>query len=178
MVAMEKLQYPVGRFRYDPDITPEKRAGWIRAIAELPEKLRSAVSGLAAEQLDTPYREGGWSPRQIAHPIADSHMNSYCRFKLALTESNPIIKPYDQDAWAATADSSGVDVQLSVQLLTGLHGRWVALLSSMSPADFARTFDHPESGTRTLENALQQYAWHSLHHVAQIERLRDRKGWR
>lgn len=178
MDAMETIQYPIGRFRFDPDVTPEKRAACIRAIAELPEKLRRAVSGLGAQQLDTPYREGGWSPRQIAHHLADSHMNAYCRFKLALTEHNPTIKPYDQDAWAATADSSRADVQLSLQLVAGLHGRWAALLSSLGPADFARTFQHPESGTRTLENTLQMYAWHGLHHVAQIEALRDRRGWR
>ncbi|HET6487886.1 MAG TPA: bacillithiol transferase BstA [Spirochaetia bacterium] len=174
---MENIQYPVGRFRSDPDITAEKRAALIRAITELPVKLRRAVGGLSASQLDTPYREGGWTPRQITHHLADSHLNSYCRFKLALTEGNPTIKPYDQDAWAATTDSRA-EVEPSLRLLEGLHERWGILLASLTPADFARTFQHPESGPWTLDKALQLYGWHSLHHVAQIEGLRDRKGWR
>ena len=174
---METIQYPVGRFHHDPDVTTEKRAAQIRAIAELPQRLRWAVTGLSAQQLDTPYREGGWTPRQITHHIADSHLNSYGRFKLALTENNPTIKPYDQDAWAGTVDSRA-DVETSLRLVEGLHGRWVPLLASLSEADFARTFVHPESGPTTLDKALQLYAWHSVHHVAQIEGLRDRRGWR
>src|SRR5271157_2121252 len=161
--GMENLQYPVGKFHFDADVTPEKRNDCIREIAELPQKVRRAVSGLTPAQLHTPYREGGWTVRQVVHHLADSHMNSYIRFKLALTEDNPQIKPYDQDAWAATADAAAADIALSLSLLEGLHGRWAALLTSLAPADFARTFRHPESGLQTLDRALQTYAWHCRH---------------
>jgi hypothetical protein len=175
---MENLQYPVGRFTFDKDVTPEKRSACIREIAELPHKVRRAVTGLSPAQLDTPYRDGGWTVRQVVHHLADSHMNSFVRFKLALTEDNPQIKPYDQDAWAAAADATKTDVVLSLTLLEGLHGRWAALLSSLAPADFARTFRHPESGLQTLDRTLQNYAWHCRHHVAHITGLRERSGWR
>jgi uncharacterized damage-inducible protein DinB len=176
--GMENLQYPIGRFLFDKDVTPEKRKLCIRDIVELPQKARHAVAGLSPAQLDTPYREGGWTVRQVVHHVADSHMNSFTRFKLALTESNPQIKPYDQDAWAATADSTGTDVALSLALLEGLHGRWAALLSAMSPEDFSRPFLHPENGPQALDRTLQLYAWHCRHHVAHIVALRERKGWR
>ena len=175
---MENLQYPVGRFHFDKDVTPEKRTACIREIAELPQNVQRAVSGLTPAQLDTPYRDGGWTVRQVVHHLADSHMNSLMRFKLALTEDNPQIKPYNQDAWAATADAAAADIALSLALLEGLHGRWVTLLSSLAPADFARTFRHPESGMQTLDRTLQTYAWHCRHHVAHITGLRERSGWR
>ena len=175
---MENLKYPVGRFQFDKDVTPETRNACIREIAELPHMARRAVNGLSPAQLDTPYRDGGWTVRQVVHHLADSHMNSFTRFKLALTEGNPQIKPYDQNAWAATADAAKTDVALSLALLEGLHGRWAALLSSLTPADFARTFQHPESGLQTLERTLQMYAWHCRHHVAHITGLRERSGWR
>lgn len=175
---MEILKYPIGRFHFDKDVTPEKRNACIREIAELPQKARGAVDGLSSAQLDTPYRDGGWTVRQVVHHLADSHMNSFARFKLALTEDNPQIKPYDQDAWAATADAAGTDIALSLALLEGLHGRWTVLLSSLAPADFARTFRHPESGLQTLDRTLQTYAWHCRHHVAHIAGLRERNGWR
>ena len=175
---MENLQYPVGKFHFDADVTPEKRNACIREIAELPQKVRRAVNGLTPAQLDTPYRDGGWTVRQVVHHLADSHMNSYVRFKLALTEDTPQIKAYDQDAWAATADAAAADIALSLSLLEGLHGRWAALLSSLAPADFARTFRHPESGLQTLDRTLQTYAWHCRHHVAHITGLRERSGWR
>ena len=175
---MEDPRYPIGRFHPDPEVTPQKRAACMRDSAELPGKLRLAVEGLTPAQIDTPYRDGGWTVRQVVHHLADSHLNSFCRFKLALTEHQPTIKPYDQDAWAATADSTNVDPQASLSLLAGLHARWAVLLMAMSPADFARTFLHPESGAQTLDNILQIYAWHSRHHVAQIQGLRQRKGWR
>jgi uncharacterized damage-inducible protein DinB len=174
---MEKLRYPIGKFSFDVDITPEKRAAWIGDIERLPGELRRALSGLSAEQLDTPYREGGWTVRQLAHHIADSHMNSFIRVKLALTESNPTIKPYDQDEWVTTADVTGVDVELSLVLLEGLHARWTRLLASLPPSDFARTFNHPEIGMQTLDRQLQLYAWHGRHHVAHIVSLRERKDW-
>jgi hypothetical protein len=170
-------QYPIGRFSFDKDSSPEKRVVWIRNIAELPGKLRQAVRGLSATQLDTPYREGGWTVRQVVHHLADSHMNSFVRFKLALTESSPTIKPYDQAAWAETPDARGVDIAVSLSLLEGLHARLSILLSAMTAADFARTFNHPENGLMTLDRNLQTYSWHSLHHVAHITTLRKTRGW-
>jgi hypothetical protein len=174
---MENLKYPVGRFVFDTDVTPDKRRGWIHDIADLPVTARQATAGLSPSQLDTPYRDGGWTVRQVVHHLADSHMNSFTRFKLALTETNPQIKPYNQDAWAGTADAAHTDIELSLRLLEGLHARWAALLSSMAAEDFARTFLHPENGLMTLERTLQTYAWHCRHHVAHITELRARKGW-
>ncbi len=172
----EDLRFPVGKAVYDPAPTPQKMAAWIKEIADLPANLRAAVSGLTAAQLDTPYREGGWTVRQVVHHVADSHMNSFIRFKLALTESTPQIKPYDQDAWAATADV-GVDIESSLALLDGLHARWAALLRSLTPPQLERTFLHPESGVQKLDRTVQTYAWHCRHHVAHITSLRKRSGW-
>jgi hypothetical protein len=174
---MEDLRYPVGRFVFDKDVTPEKRRAWIDEIAGLPGRARQATTGLSAEQLDTTYRDGGWTVRQVVHHLADSHMNSFTRFKLALTETSPQIKAYDQDAWSKTADAARPDIELSLRLLEGLHARWTALLSAMAPEDFARTFVHPENGVQTLERTLQTYAWHCRHHVAHITELRRRKRW-
>lgn len=178
ILGMEDLKYPIGRFVFDKEVTPEKRRVCINDIAELPIKARQAIAGLSPEQLDTTYRDGGWTVRQVVHHIADSHMNSFTRFKLALTEDNPQIKAYDQGAWAKTADAARPDVELSLKLLEGLHGRWAALLSSLTPQDFARTFLHPENGPMTLDRTLQTYAWHCRHHVAHITSLRARKGWK
>ena len=175
---MEMNRYPIGRFAFDADSTPDKRAGWIRDIAELPAYLRRSVDGLDASQLDTPYRDGGWSPRQIVHHIADSHMNSFIRFKLCLTEDTPQIKPYNQDAWAKLADVTGVDVGFSLSLLEGLHARFSALLRSLRPEDFAKTFLHPENGPMTLDRTLQIYAWHGRHHSGQILALREARHWK
>ena len=175
---MESITHPIGKFLFDKDVTPGKRAACVGDITELPARLRAVVDGLSSSQLDTPYREGGWTVRQVIHHLADSHMNSFTRFKLALTEDAPTIKPYNQTAWAATADVAGGDVALSLVLMEGLHGRWTVLLSAMTAADFTRTFLHPESGPQTLDRALQTYAWHGRHHVAHIVTLRERKGWR
>ncbi len=175
---MDDPHYPIGRFTFDREATPAKRAAWIHDIAEAPAALRRAVSGLGAAQLDTPYRDGGWTVRQVVHHLADSHMNSFARFKLALTEDRPTIKPYDQDAWVTLADVKGVDIAPSLSLLEGLHARWVALLSSLAETDFGRVFMHPESGPNTLDRALQIYAWHGKHHAAHITSLRSRMGWR
>ena len=142
---MENLSYPIGKFVFDPDVTPEKRSTFIRAISELPGQLAAAVSGLAASQLDTPYREGGWTVRQVVHHLADSQINAFIRFKLGLTEDGPRITAFDQDAWARTADSAA-DVSLSLSIIEGVHGRWAVLLRSLAPADFARTYLHPERG--------------------------------
>ena len=173
---MEDLRYPIGKFAYDRDSTPQKRAGWIRDLQDLPRHARDAVAGLSPAQLDTPYREGGWTVRQVVHHLADSHMNSYVRFKLALTEREPTIKPYDQEAWARLPDSSK-DIDCSLALLDGLHERWTALLSALSAEQWELTFQHPESGVQKLDRTLQTYAWHSRHHVAHITALRQRSGW-
>ncbi len=175
---MEDIRYPIGRFTLDKEPTAAKRAAWIRDIADMPEHLKQAVMGLSQTQLDTPYREGGWAPRQIVHHLADSHMNSFIRFKLALTEPVPQIKPYDQDAWAKLPDVLKADVSSSLALLTGLHERFVVLLSSLEERDFDLSFLHPENGPMTLDRTLQIYAWHSRHHVAQITGLRERSGWK
>jgi uncharacterized damage-inducible protein DinB len=175
---MEDHRYPIGRFSFDKEATQEKRAGWIREIAQVPELLRKATAGLTPAQLDTPYRDGGWTVRQVVHHLADSHMNSFLRTKLALTEEVPTIKPYDQNAWVTLADVRGMDIESSLSLLEGLHARFVALLSSLRAEDFARTFMHPENGPTTLDRNLQIYAWHGKHHTAHITSLRTRNGWR
>jgi hypothetical protein len=169
---MENQQYPIGKFSFDKEATTEKRRGWLRDIAELPRHAREAVAGLTKAQLDTPYRDGGWTPRQVVHHMADSHMNAFIRIKLAITEQNPTIKPYDQNAWSTLPDVIGADVSLSLSILEGLHGRWSLLLESLQPKDFDRTFLHPENGPMTIDRAVQIYAWHCRHHVAHITSLR------
>lgn len=172
------LRYPIGKFRHEGEITAAQREEWIRHIEELPEKLAAALHGLSEEQLDTPYRDGGWTVRQVAHHLADSHMNSLMRFKLALTEPEPTIKPYDENAWAKLKDSRNGPVAPALEMVRGLHARWVTLLRSMTEADFAKTFYHPEIGkTIRLDRTLGLYAWHSRHHVAHITSLRERMGW-
>ncbi len=175
---MDDLKYPVGLFVADPNVTEEKRRRWIEEIAVTPDKLRAAVTGLTPEQLDTPYRPGGWTVRQVVHHMADSHMNAYIRFKLALTEKEPTIKTFEQDEWAGLADGRTAPVETSVMLVEALHRRWVLLLRSLTLADFARTFVHPELGRVTLDTYLQMYAWDGRHHVAHITSLRTRLGWR
>lgn len=149
----------------------------IAHIAETPAHLRKALGGLTEEQLDTPYREGGWTVRQVAHHVPDSHLNAYTRFKLALTEEQPTIKPYDETAWAALSDSRDTPVEISLALLESLHDRWTRLLRAMSADDFRRTLNHPDSGVMSLDALLSLYAWHGRHHVAHITTLRERMGW-
>jgi uncharacterized damage-inducible protein DinB len=170
------LRYPVGRFRRPAASTAEIRSAQIETLRLLPERLRAAVSGLSQAQLDTPYRDGGWTVRQVVHHIADSHANSYIRFKLALTEDWPTIKPYDEAAWARLADSQ-LAIDASLVFIDALHARWVALLSPLSDADFERGFNHPENGRQTLAHALALYEWHARHHTAHIASLRERQGW-
>ena len=174
--CMDDPRYPIGKAVIDKEPTPEKRAACIRDIAELPALLRGAVKGLTDAQLDTPYRDGGWTVRQLVHHVADSHMNAFIRFKLALTEQNPAIKPYNQDAWVTTADAA-LGVETSLAVLDGVHARLARLLSSMDAAAFARTFMHPENGLTSLDRNLQIYAWHGKHHAAHVTALRARKGW-
>jgi uncharacterized damage-inducible protein DinB len=174
---MTDMRYPVGTLTYDPAPNPDKRREWIQQIAATPAALRSAVAGLTPAQLETPYRPGGWSVKQVAHHVPESHMNAYVRFKLALTENNPTIKPYDEAAWANTADTARTSVDVSLALLDALHTRMVALLESLGDADFARPLMHPENGPMTVDRLLQMYAWHGRHHVAHVTELRKREGW-
>ena len=174
---MDDLRYPVGKLTYDPDITPGKRTAWIRQIAETPAALSTAVRGLTETQLDTRYRPGGWTVRQVVHHVPDSHMNAFVRFKLALTEDNPTIRPYKEDEWAKLADVRLTPVDTSLQILDALHRRWVLLLESMKPEDFGRPLMHPENGPMTLDRLLQLYAWHGRHHVAHVTALRQRERW-
>jgi hypothetical protein len=172
------LQYPVGRFEWSGPNSPDDRHRLLDQIEQTPAKLRAVVEGLSAEQLDTPYRPGGWTVRQVVHHVPDSHLNSYIRFKLALTEDEPIIKPYEQTRWAELEDGKTADIGISLALLESLHKRWILLLRSLSAADFARKFRHPELGEVTLDMNLALYAWHGRHHVAHITSLRERMCWR
>lgn len=175
--GVDSLRFPIGHYQPPSPISTDTRTAWMKSLAATADKLTEAVSGLSEEQLDTPYREGGWSVRQTVHHIADSHMNSYVRFRLALTEENPTIKPYAEDRWAVLPDARHANVELSLHLIEALHARWVLLLKGISDADWQRTFIHPVSGQQTLENTLGLYAWHGEHHTAQITRLRERMGW-
>jgi hypothetical protein len=175
---MEDLRYPIGKFTADPEVTDAKRPRWIEEIAATPASLRAAVAGLSDARLDTPYRPGGWTVRQVVHHLPDSHLNAYVRFKLALTEAEPTVKTYEEAAWAELSDGRSGPVELSLGLLETLHGRWVLLLRAMSPTDFGRTLRHPELGRVNLDTYLQMYAWHGRHHVAHITSLRERMGWR
>jgi uncharacterized damage-inducible protein DinB len=172
------LRYPIGKFKYEGELSDEQRGGAIRQIAEAPAKLRAAVQGLNDEQLNTPYRPEGWTVRQVVHHLPDSHLNAYARFKLGLTEEEPMVKPYDEVRWANLADTRDTPVEVSLVLLDFLHRRWVILLASLRPQDFARRFRHPELGAMTLDKNLALYAWHGRHHVAHITSLRERMGWR
>lgn len=173
---MSDPRYPIGKWPKDP-FTPEHRKQWIDDVAAAPARLRAAVEGLSAQQLDTPYRDGGWTVRQVVHHVPESHMNAYIRFKLALTEDVPTIKPYAEDLWAKLEDVPRTPIEVSLALLDNLHERWVILLNSLSDQDFARKFRHPELGELTLGLNLGLYAWHGKHHVAHITTLRDRMGW-
>jgi uncharacterized damage-inducible protein DinB len=170
-------RYPVGKFEMPADVSAVKREAAIGEIASAPEKIRAAVKDLNGAQLDTPYRDGGWTVRQVVHHLADSHMNAYVRWRLALTETEPTIKPYEEGAWAKLEDAAHAPVEVSLRLLDPLHERWVGLLRSVKAGEFARTFRHPEHGVRTLDWMLFLYAWHGKHHTAHITELRKQKGW-
>ncbi|GJQ20994.1 MAG: putative metal-dependent hydrolase [Bacteroidia bacterium] len=176
-MIVEDLRYPIGRFKAVRDLSASDRKTLIAQIAAAPNEVRKAVAGMNDVQLDTPYRDGGWTVRQVVHHLADSHMNAYIRFKLAVTEEHPTIKPYDETAWARLPEAAGAPVDISLDLLESLHRRWVMFLDDLKPEDFRRTVNHPENGTMTLETILQLYAWHGRHHVAHITSLRKRKGW-
>jgi hypothetical protein len=171
------IRYPIGKFTWTAGNTPGQRAAAIDDIAATPQMLRSAVRTLDDAQLDTPYRDGGWTVRQVVHHLADSHMNSYIRFKFALTENEPTIKPYDEAVWANLIDAKTAAIGPSLNLLEGLHHRWILLLRSLSAGDVMRKFTHPELGTLTVDQYISLYAWHGKHHVAHIASLREHKGW-
>jgi hypothetical protein len=174
---MSDLRYPLGRFNFENEPNDEERRRFIAQIAEAPLMLREAVGGLSDEQLDTEYHPGGWTVRQVVHHLPDSHLNSYVRFKLALTEEEPTIKPYDEEGWARLEDSRITPPATSLDLLEALHERWVVLLRSLSPEDFQRTFRHPDLGKVSLNKNVGLYAWHGRHHIAHITKLGERLGW-
>ena len=176
MTDMEALRYPIGRFSMPELSTPASRAAQIETLRLLPERLRAAVAGLSEEQLDTPYREGGWTLRQVVHHIADSHSMAYTRSKLALTEDWPTINPYNEKAWAKLADSK-LPIGVSLALIEALHTRWASLLESLTEEEFYKGYIHPKEGRMTLASALAIYDWHSRHHTAHITGLRTRQGW-
>ncbi len=174
---MTDLRYPIGKFEHEGEITGEDVARWIDQIEALPGLVRAAIEGFSDEQLDTPYRLGGWTVRQVVHHIGDSHLNSLVRFKWTLTEDEPVIKAYHQDRWAELADYRDVPIETSLTFLESLHVRLVALLRSLNKGDLARRFVHPESGAITLARNISIYAWHGRHHVAHITHLKEREGW-
>ena len=170
-------RYPIGKFTWDGPNSPDKRAQLIEDIAATPHRLAQSVKGLSEQQLNTPYRDGGWTVRQVVHHLPDSHMNSYVRFKLALTEHEPTIRPYDEATWAELIDARSAPLEPSLQLLDGLHRRWVMLLKSLSDDDVKKKFTHPEMGFLSIDQYISVYAWHGKHHVAHITGLGETKGW-
>jgi uncharacterized damage-inducible protein DinB len=175
--ATDDLRYPIGRAKLEKRLSDADRVTAIDDVAVAPRNLRNAVAGLTDEQLDTPYREGGWTVRQLTHHVADSHINAYTRFRLALTEDNPTVKTYDESEWAKLEDSRTMPAKVSLDLLELLHERWVVLLRSMQSEDFQRTIQHPENGPMTLDALLCMYQWHGKHHTAHVTALRERMNW-
>ena len=171
------LRYPIGEFKFEATLAADERQALIGKIEETPARMRAAVAGLNDEQLDTPYRPEGWTVRQVVHHVPESHLNSYIRFKLAITEDEPTIKPYFEDRWAQLDDARQAPIALSLDLLDALHGRWIWFLRSLEREDFQRTFRHPELGIVNLDKNIALYAWHGQHHVAHITSLRERNGW-
>jgi len=177
MKDIDHLKYPIGKFKAPKVYNAELREGFISGIEETPFFLRQAVENLDEEQLNTPYREGGWTVEQVVHHLPDSHMNAYIRTKLALTEKEPVIKPYKQDAWAHLEDYVTTPIETSLTLLESVHTRWVILLKSLEPDQFNCKMTHPEVGLIDINWILAQYAWHGKHHIAHINSLKQRMGW-
>lgn len=177
MTATLDPRYPVGRFDFEAGVSDYELPRLIDQIADLPSRLRAAVEGLSDGQLDTPYREGGWTVRQVVHHVPDSHMNAYVRMRLALTEDEPTIRPYEEARWAELPDARTGPVEISLALLEGLHHRWVLLMRSLDPADFDRSLRHPELGVMRLDTLVGMYAWHGRHHLAHVTGVRERMGW-
>jgi uncharacterized damage-inducible protein DinB len=174
---MSDPRYPIGKFSYTGPLTDEQKQQHLTTVEQTPARLRAALSGLTEEQLDTPYRDGGWTLRQVAHHVADSHLNSYIRFKLALTEDAPTIKPYMENLWAELPEAKHAPIEVSLALLDSLHERWMLMLRKLTAQEWKRTFRHPDMGPMTLDKTLALYAWHGPHHVAHITSLRAHKGW-
>jgi hypothetical protein len=174
---MEDLRFPVGKFQRPASLSSDERRAAIAAVTATPVNLRAAVRGLSEAQLDTPYRPDGWTVRQVVHHVPDSHANALIRFKLALTEDTPTIKPYNEAEWAKLEDTRTTPIETSLSLVDGLHDRWVRILNAMSPSDFERKLNHPENGLMSLDQMLALYEWHGRHHVAHITSLRTRSGW-
>ncbi|MBY0503912.1 MAG: bacillithiol transferase BstA [Bryobacteraceae bacterium] len=170
-------RYPIGQFADSADRSPERRQALIRDLANLPAQLRAATNGLGDAQFDTPYREGGWTVRQVVHHLPDSHVNAYIRTRWALTEESPMIKAYDEVAWAELSDAKLGPIEPSLALLQALHLRWVQLWKSLPEEAYSRVFRHPESGENSLARQLELYSWHGKHHLAHITTLRQQKGW-
>jgi len=176
---MDDLRYPIGRFQPPADYTPDVRASWIAQLAAAPAGVREAIAGLTPPQLATPYRDGGWTPIQVVHHLVDSHLHTYVRFKLALTEDAPAVSDYDENAWAAMPDATSVSgLDASLTLFEALHARFVRMMRAMREEEWSRTYVHPKHGARRLDRTLGIYAWHGRHHVAHITALRQRMGWR
>ena len=174
---MADPRYPIGPFSFNGSLTVQEKAQHLDLIEQAPARMRAAVQGLTEPQLDTPYRDGGWTVRQVVHHVPESHMNSFIRFKLALTEDEPTIRPYMEDRWGKLPDATTAPVELSLTLLESLHKRWMLVLRAITPEQWKRTFIHPEAGTMNLEKALALYSWHGRHHVAHITSLREKMGW-
>jgi len=174
---MNDPRYPIGKFNRVSSLTAAERATGIEQVAAAPAQFRRAITGLTPAQLETPYREGGWTVRQVAHHVPDSHMNAYLRFKFGITEDSPAIKAYEEKDWARTPEVAATPVDVSLALLDALHVRWVTLLRAMTPEQFARTIKHPEMGATSLDTMLAMYAWHGRHHTAHVTSLRERMGW-
>jgi exoribonuclease II len=177
MLTLEELRFPIGKFKRPEVVSDEEFNMDVQAIQELPDSLKEAVKGLNEDQLNTPYRDGGWTIKQVVHHLFDSHANSYVRMKLALTEDNPTIKPYDESLWAELDDAKYAPIELSINLLDALHKRWVLSLTAFGTEEKKRTFNHPESGIWRLDKYVGLYGWHCIHHVAHITGLRKRMGW-
>jgi hypothetical protein len=173
----DDVRYPVGRFKPTPSPEPADRRDWLRKIEEMPAQMREAVAGLSDAQLDTPYRKGGWTVRQVVHHVPDSHTNAYVRTCLALTETEPTIRGYDEKAWAMLTFARLGPIDVSLDLLDALHTRWLGALRGMSEADYARRLIHPDNGLMTMAVLIELYSWHGRHHVAHITTLREREGW-
>jgi uncharacterized damage-inducible protein DinB len=175
--ATPDLRFPIGKYEYKPGYSTEQRARCIAEIEAAPAQLRAAASGLSDAQIDTPYRPGGWTIRQVVHHVPESHMNAFIRFKWALTENNPMIKAYEEDDWAKTPEVATLPIEPSVRLLEALHARWVPLLKALTAEQYQTPYQHPVNGPMTLERMLGLYAWHGKHHVAHIMELRRRSRW-
>ena len=173
---MPDPRYPIGKFSFEGTLTTDQKKQYLNDIEQTPARLRAAVRGLSDQQLNTPYREGGWTVRQLTHHVPDSHMNAYIRFKLALTEDEPTIRPYMEDRWAELPESKQAPIDVSLALLDSLHQRWMLMLRELTDAQWKRTYRHPELGPMSLEKTLALYSWHGRHHVAHVTSLREKMG--